>query len=116
MWRLSDAELNCVRTKIRADLRVEAVLIGMSIRRYLPPIGTAGFDRELRERKEPRTPAAAEDDGEHVVHRRSLAFRRTEAQYEERPHRAVERGITAAFRPGRARARAGPTGGVLPSP
>src|SRR5688572_33199678 len=45
MWRLSDAELNCVSTKIRRMSACRQLLIGTSIRRYLPPIGTAGFDR-----------------------------------------------------------------------
>src|SRR3954462_5609176 len=45
MWRFSDAELNWVRTKIRFRPACRALLIGMSISRYLPPIGTAGFDR-----------------------------------------------------------------------
>ena len=45
MWRLSDAELNCVSTKIRLSPACRQLLIGMSISRYLPPIGTAGFDR-----------------------------------------------------------------------
>ena len=45
MCRLSDAELNCVSTKIRRMSACRQLLIGMSIRRYLPPIGTAGFDR-----------------------------------------------------------------------
>ena len=45
MWRLSDAELNCVRTKMRRSSACRQLLIGMSMSRYLPPIGTAGFDR-----------------------------------------------------------------------
>ena len=45
MCRLSDAELNCVSTKIRRMSACRQLLIGTSIRRYLPPIGTAGFDR-----------------------------------------------------------------------
>src|SRR5687767_3022861 len=45
MWRLSEAELNCVSTKIRRMSACRQLLIGMSIRRYLPPIGTAGLDR-----------------------------------------------------------------------
>src|SRR5882762_2580157 len=45
MCRLSDAELNCVSTKMRRMSAWRQLLIGMSISRYLPPIGTAGFDR-----------------------------------------------------------------------
>src|SRR6185295_9229034 len=43
LFRLS--ELNWVSTKIWRRPAVRQLLIGMSIRRYLPPIGTAGFDR-----------------------------------------------------------------------
>src|SRR4029434_4532258 len=43
--RLSDAELNCVSTKMRLSPACRQLLIGMSIRRYFPPSGTAGFDR-----------------------------------------------------------------------
>src|SRR5262245_44784787 len=45
MCGLSDAELNCVRTKIRRMSACRQLLTGMSISRYLPPIGTAGFER-----------------------------------------------------------------------
>ena len=45
MCRLSDAELNCVRTKMRRMSACRQPLIGTSMSRYLPPIGTAGFDR-----------------------------------------------------------------------
>ena len=45
MCRLSDAELNCVSTKMRRMSACRQLLIGMSISRYLPPIGTAGFER-----------------------------------------------------------------------
>src|SRR3982751_2652800 len=44
-WRLSDAELNWVNTNIRLRPACRQLLIGISIRRYLPPIGTAGLDR-----------------------------------------------------------------------
>src|SRR6185503_8234714 len=44
MCRFSDAELNCVSTNIRFRPAWRQLLIGMSISRYLPPIGTAGFD------------------------------------------------------------------------
>src|SRR6185295_15459571 len=47
MWRLSDAELNCVSTKIRITSELMQLEIGTSTRRYLPPSGTAGFDRSL---------------------------------------------------------------------
>ena len=46
------------------------LLIGMSIRRYLPPIGTAGFDRECVSGKERRAPPATQDDRQHVAHGR----------------------------------------------
>src|ERR1044072_6942649 len=45
MCRFSDAELNCVRTKIRRMSACRQLLIGMSMSRYCPPIGTAGLDR-----------------------------------------------------------------------
>ncbi len=45
MCRLSDAELNCVSTKMRRMSACRQLLIGMSISRYWPAIGTAGFDR-----------------------------------------------------------------------
>ena len=45
MCRLSEAELNCVSTKIRRISACRQLLMGMSMRRYLPPIGTAGFER-----------------------------------------------------------------------
>src|ERR671910_543249 len=58
MCRLSDAELNCVRTKMRLTSECRHELIGMSIRRYLPAIGTAGFDRRSvsGKRRCPRPP------------------------------------------------------------
>src|SRR5205823_5838462 len=45
MWRFNDAELNCVITKIFFKPELRQLLIGTSISRYLPPSGTAGFDR-----------------------------------------------------------------------
>src|SRR6185295_13439289 len=45
MCRLSDAELNWVRTKMRRMSAWRHPLIGTSISRYLPPIGTAGLER-----------------------------------------------------------------------
>src|SRR5437016_13626562 len=47
MCRFSDAELNCVRTKIFLRPELRQLLIGTSIRRYFPPSGTAGFDRSF---------------------------------------------------------------------
>ncbi len=43
LFRLS--ELYWVSTKMRRRFELRQLLIGMSIRRYLPAIGTAGFDR-----------------------------------------------------------------------
>src|SRR5438477_2654017 len=42
-FRLS--ELNCVRTKMRPTSEFKQFEMGMSIRRYLPAMGTAGFER-----------------------------------------------------------------------
>ena len=67
MCRLSDAELNCVSTKIRRMSACRQLLIGMSISRYLPPIGTAGFERMLGERKQARALTAAENEREDFV-------------------------------------------------
>ena len=72
MCRLSDAELNCVSTKIRLRPACRQLLIGMSISRYLPPIGTAGFERMWVSGKSRVPAAAAEDQREHVVHRAIL--------------------------------------------
>ena len=62
------SELYWVSTKIRRRLELRQLLIGMSISRYLPPIGTAGFERWCVSGKSrvPRPPP--EDDGEAVVH------------------------------------------------
>src|SRR5215212_9653803 len=46
MWRFSEAELNWVRTKMRRMSACRQPLIGTSMSRYLPPIGTAGFERK----------------------------------------------------------------------
>jgi hypothetical protein len=46
MCRLSEAELNCVSTKMRRMSACRQPLIGTSMSRYLPPIGTAGFERK----------------------------------------------------------------------
>ncbi len=43
LLRLS--ELYWVSTKMRRSPELRQLLIGMSISRYLPPIGTAGFER-----------------------------------------------------------------------
>src|SRR5688572_13075274 len=45
MCRLSDAELNCVRTKMRRISACRQPLMGTSMRRYFAPIGTAGLER-----------------------------------------------------------------------
>ena len=44
------------------------LLIGMSMRRYLPAIGTAGLLRSLVSGIEPGAAAAAEDQAENVLH------------------------------------------------
>ena len=66
LLRLS--ELYCVSTKMRRRSELRQLLIGMSISRYLPPIGTAGFERWCVSGKQPRPAAAPEDDGEALVH------------------------------------------------
>src|SRR4051812_2617692 len=55
-WRLT--ELNWVSTKIRFRPEWMQLEIGMSIRRYLPAIGTAGLLRDLvsGNRRVPRPP------------------------------------------------------------
>src|SRR5215813_7764891 len=45
MCLLSEAELYCVSTNIRITSELMQLEIGTSTRRYLPPSGTAGFDR-----------------------------------------------------------------------
>ncbi len=45
MCLLSDAELNCVNTYMRLMFELIQLLMGISTRRYLPAIGTAGFER-----------------------------------------------------------------------
>src|SRR5678815_526398 len=45
MWRLSDAELYCVSTNVRRMSELMQLESAMSTRRYLPPSGTAGFER-----------------------------------------------------------------------
>ncbi|MNY08805.1 hypothetical protein D3C86_1416790 [compost metagenome] len=47
MCELSDAELNCVRTKILLSPELRQFEIGISTKRYFPAIGTAGFDLVL---------------------------------------------------------------------
>src|SRR3954464_2535971 len=47
MWRCRLTELNWVSTKIRLRPEWMQLEIGMSMRRYLPPIGTAGLLRDL---------------------------------------------------------------------
>src|SRR6186713_2840460 len=58
MCRLSEAELNCVRTYIRFKPACRQLLSGMSMSRYLPPMGTAGFERRCvsGNRRVPRPP------------------------------------------------------------
>src|SRR5882757_1481145 len=58
MCLLRLSELNCVSTKMCRRFEFKQLLMGMSMRRYLPPIGTAGFER-LRvsgNRRVPRPP------------------------------------------------------------
>jgi len=45
MCLFKDAELNCVKTKILLMFELMQLLIGISTKRYLPAIGTAGFER-----------------------------------------------------------------------
>jgi len=47
MCLFSEAELNCVRTKTRLMPEFRQLLMGMSMRRYFPPKGTAGLLRSL---------------------------------------------------------------------
>src|SRR5437763_16795510 len=56
MWRLRLAELYCVSTKMRRMSELMQFEIGMSTSRYLPPSGTAGFER-ARVSGERRVPA-----------------------------------------------------------
>ena len=45
MWRWRETELNCVRTYILSIPELMVLEMGMSMRRYLPATGTAGFER-----------------------------------------------------------------------
>ena len=45
MCLFNDAELNWVSTNMRLILLLMQLLMGMSTSRYLPAMGTAGFDR-----------------------------------------------------------------------
>src|SRR3954452_11293240 len=58
MWRCRLTELNWVSTKIRFSPEWMQFEMGMSIRRYLPAIGTAGLLRDLvsGKRRVPRPP------------------------------------------------------------
>src|SRR5688572_22378350 len=47
MCRCSDAELNCVIRWIWLNPEFRQFEIGISTRRYLPPSGTAGFERSF---------------------------------------------------------------------
>ena len=68
MCRLSEAELNCVSTKMRLRPGVQAV----GERNVDQPVLAADRNGRLRslmgEREEARAPASAQDDGEDVVH------------------------------------------------
>jgi hypothetical protein len=46
MCRLSDAELYIVKTNMREIPECKQFEIGISTNRYLPAMGTAGFERE----------------------------------------------------------------------
>ena len=70
MCRLSDAELNCVRTKMRRMSACRQLLIGMSIEAVLAADRHGGLRALLRQRKEARALPAAENQRQHfVVHR-----------------------------------------------
>jgi len=56
MWWLRLAELYWVSTKIRSTPELMQLEMGMSMRRYFPASGTAGFERSLV-RGESRVPA-----------------------------------------------------------
>src|SRR5438093_11541081 len=47
MWRISDVLLNCVSTYMCLSPELMQLLIGISTMRYLPPSGTAGFERSF---------------------------------------------------------------------
>src|SRR5512139_1563883 len=47
MWRCRETELNWVRIATRLIPELIQLLMGMSISRYFPAIGTAGFERIL---------------------------------------------------------------------
>ena len=57
-WAFSEAELYCVSTKMRITSELMQFEIGMSTSRYLPPSGTAGFERSFvnGNRREPAPP------------------------------------------------------------
>jgi hypothetical protein len=63
MCRLSEAELYCVNTKMLWIPELMQFDTVMSIRRYLPPSGTAGFDRSFvsGNRREPTPPPSIRD-------------------------------------------------------
>src|SRR6266550_8727488 len=58
MWRFNEAELYCVKTNILRTSELMQFEMGMSTRRYLPPTGTAGFERCCvnGKRREPAPP------------------------------------------------------------
>ena len=74
MWRLSEAELNCVSTKMRLQAGVQAV----ADRDVDQPVFAADRHRRLRahvgEREQPGAAAAAQNQGQHVVHRGILLW------------------------------------------
>src|SRR5574340_285553 len=58
MCRCSETELNWVSTAMRKISELMQLLRGMSIKRYLPAMGTAGFERTVvkGKRRVPRPP------------------------------------------------------------
>ena len=45
IWALREAELYCVSTNMRRTPELMQLEMGMSMSRYLPPMGTAGLER-----------------------------------------------------------------------
>ena len=68
MCRLSDAELNCVSTKIFLRPACRQLLSGMSMQTVLATDRDRRFGPQVGEREQARAASAAEDDGENVVH------------------------------------------------
>jgi hypothetical protein len=67
MWRLSDAELNCVKHEDPPDVGVYAVAEGDVDEAVLTANRYGRLRAMLGEWKEPCAPAAAEDEREHLV-------------------------------------------------